>query len=95
MVNRQTNKNKQKRRTIKGGSGILTYALNSYDTDTQLDGASITSRQMYNEQTVMNPRVLGGGRRKTQKRRGEKKRGKKGGKTGKKGSRNQKENCPY
>ena len=69
---KKTNKQRktgQKRRTLKGGSGILTYALNGYETDTQLDDANITSRQMYNEQNDMNPRVLGGSRRRSRKTR--------------------------
>ena len=52
----------QRRRSMKGGSGFLTYSLNQYDTDTQLDNYA-TTRQMYNDQSVMNSRVLGGSRR--------------------------------
>jgi hypothetical protein len=86
-----------KRRSMKGGSGILTYGLNLYNPDTQLQNNYYTTRQMYSDQSIMNPRVLGGGKRgKTEKKKGGK-RGKtekkKGGKKGKKGSR--KENCPW
>lgn len=73
----------QKRRSMKGGSGILTtYPLNLYNPDTQLQDNYYTTRQMYSDQSVMNPRVLGGGRKnkKTQKKKTEKKREKKGGK---------------
>jgi len=48
----------------KGGSGILTYAVNDYKVDTQLDNMA-TTRQMFNDQSVMNSRVLGGSRRKS------------------------------
>lgn len=64
----------------KGGSGILTYGVNDYKVDTQLDNLA-TTRQMYNDQSVMNSRVLGGSRRKSCKI----KKDKKGGKTGSKG----------
>lgn len=44
---------------IKGGNGILTYAVNDYKTDTQLDN-NLTTRQMFNDQSTSNPRFLGG-----------------------------------
>jgi hypothetical protein len=89
---RTEKKNKtQKRRSMKGGSGILTYALNTYNPDTQLDKNYYTTRQMYSDQSVMNPRVLGGSRRnKTEKRNGKKykeEHKKRGGKKEKRGSR--------
>jgi hypothetical protein len=69
----------QKRRSMKGGSGILTYALNTYTPDTQLDDNYYTTRQMYSDQSVMNPRVLGGSRKnKTEKRKRRAKKEKKG-----------------
>jgi len=91
MKKRQTHK----RRFMKGGSGILTYGLNLYNPDTQLEDNYYTSRQMYSNQTVMNPRVLGGGKRKTKKEGTRKRDMKKGGKKSKRGSRKEKkENCP-
>jgi hypothetical protein len=80
----------QKRRTMKGGSGILTYPLNLYKPDTQLDNNYYTTRQMYNDQSVMNARILGGSKRnKTEKRKvkKEKEEKKKRGGKGKRGSR--------
>lgn len=67
----------------KGGSGILTYGVNDYKVDAQLDNLA-TTRQMYNDQSVMNARVLGGGRKSRRKS------GKKGGKSGKTGSKGKK-----
>ena len=52
---------------VKGGNGILTYALNDYKTDTQLDNNYLTTRQMYNDQSMLNPRFLGGKKSKTKK----------------------------
>ena len=73
----KTSKRKtHKRRSMKGGSGILTYPLNLYQPDTQLQDNMITSRQMYTDQTVANSRFLTGGgnrRRKTEKKKGGKK----------------------
>ena len=79
------------KRSMKGGSGILTYALNGYAPDIQLDNLH-TSRQMYNEQSVMNPRILGGrgrGNRKTKRVIGRGRRNKT------RGGRKSKKNCPY
>ena len=71
----------------KGGSGILTYGVNDYKVDAQLDNLA-TTRQMYNDQSVMNARVLGGGRK--SRRKSGKKGGKTGGKSGKTGSKGKK-----
>jgi len=71
-------KHTKKSKTYKGGSGILTYDVNDYKVDTQLDNLA-TTRQMFNDQSVMNTRVLGGSRRKSCKN----KKNKKGGKNGK------------
>jgi hypothetical protein len=79
----------QKRRSMKGGSGILTYPPNLYSPDTQLDNNFFTTRQMYNDQSVMNSRFLGGSKRnKTEKRKKRKEEKKKRG--GKKGSKKEK-----
>lgn len=64
----------------KGGSGILTYGVNDYKVDTQLDNLA-TTRQMFNDQSVMNARVLGGSKRKSCKKSCKNS----GGKTGSKG----------
>ena len=48
---------------MKGGNGILTYAVNDYKTDTQLDNNNLTTRQMFNDQSMANPRFLGGGKK--------------------------------
>ena len=47
---------------IKGGNGILTYAVNDYKIDTQLDN-NLTTRQMFNDQSMANPRFIGGGKK--------------------------------
>jgi hypothetical protein len=73
----------KKSKTYKGGSGILTYGVNDYKVDAQLDNLA-TTRQMYNDQSVMNTRVLGGGKK--YRRKSCKKSCKNsGGKTGSKG----------
>jgi len=78
MVKKTSKKTVKKSKTYKGGSGILTYGVNDYKIDTQLDNMA-TTRQMFNDQSVMNSRVLGGSRRKSCKI----KKCKKGGKSGK------------
>jgi len=52
----------KKSKICKGGNGILTYGVNDYKVDAQLDNLA-TTRQMYNDQSVMNTRVLGGGKK--------------------------------
>ena len=80
MVKKTSKKITKKLKICKGGSGILTYGVNDYKVDTQLDNMA-TTRQMFNDQSVMNSRVLGGGRK---SRRKSGKRGcKKGGKRNK------------
>jgi hypothetical protein len=63
-------KGKKTQKRQRGGQGILTYPVNTYKpVDVQLDGA--TTRQMYNDQTLMNPRslpFLGGKKRRQTKR---------------------------
>lgn len=60
-----------KRRSMKGGSGILTYPLNFFNPNTQLEGNMYTTRQMYPDQSIPNPRMLGGKRnKKTEKKKG-------------------------
>ena len=66
---------------IKGGNGILTYAVNDYKIDTQLDNNNLTTRQMFNDQSTSNPRFLGGGKKNKSKTRKNKR-----AKTGKKKS---------
>jgi hypothetical protein len=78
MVKKTVKKSTKKSKLCKGGSGILTYGVNDYKVDAQLDNLA-TTRQMYNDQSVMNARVLGGGRKSRRKS------GKKGCKTGSKG----------
>ena len=81
MVKKTSKKITKKLKICKGGSGILTYGVNDYKVDTQLDNMA-TTRQMFNDQSVMNSRVLGGSRRKSKRKSG--KRGcKKGGKRNK------------
>jgi len=76
----------KKSKTYKGGSGILTYGVNDYKVDAQLDNLA-TTRQMYNDQSVMNTRVLGGGKKYRRKscKKSCKNGGGKSGKTGSKG----------
>jgi hypothetical protein len=80
MVKKTVKKTTKKSKICKGGNGILTYGVNDYKVDAQLDNLA-TTRQMYNDQSVMNARVLGGGR---------KSRRKTGGKSGKTGSKGKK-----
>ena len=79
MVKKTSKKITKKSKICKGGSGILTYGVNDYKVDTQLDNLA-TTRQMFNDQSIMNSRVLGGSR-KTRRNTGQK--CKKGGKRGK------------
>lgn len=66
MKRTSSTKKTRKAQTMKGGEGILTYTNNTYNNDPQLNTS--TSRQMFNEQTMMNPRIInGGGKKKNQK----------------------------
>jgi len=67
MVKKTGKKTTRKMKICKGGSGILTYGVNDYKVDTQLDNLA-TTRQMFNDQSVMNARVLGGSKRKSCKK---------------------------
>jgi hypothetical protein len=68
-ITKTTRKGKKTQKRQRGGQGILTYPVNTYKpVDVQLDGA--TTRQMYNEQSVMNSRSSPflGGKRKTNRK---------------------------